>query len=261
MSDNQETIKTFQKVLSNRRFFWTFISLIALIVFILILAAIILSLFIESKTEKIRITETGAIIIEMHSNRETASFLLSSNGGGSCTPWINTGIRLSKGDRIKFKYSGKINIGMHKMINAAIEDTILPPLPWSSAEGIDADICEPKRDIRYFEKLRKKCLLRTNLPQGRLIGTLSSTSRPEHRPNTVIDVPKFTSDFYTVAESGTLWLTINEPWLDNESLMNLSPKLLGMDDAEFNFIKANNYSNVWYDDNSGFFNVTIEIDK
>jgi len=207
------------------------------------------------------VTETGAVIINIKKNKETASFLLSSNGGGSCTPWINTGIHLSKGDKIKFKYSGKINIGMHKMIEAATKDTILPPLPWTSAEGIDADICEPKRTIRSLENNRKRCLIDTILPQGRLIGTISSTSRPNHRPKEIIDIPSQTEEPYEIKEPGMLWLTVNESWLDLQTLLGLNDTLLGMKKGEYDFIKNNNYCNVWYDDNSGFFNVTIEISK
>lgn len=259
-NSHNEAAKTFEKILSKRGYFWTFISLIFLIMTLIIAIFFIFSYLLENNADNIRISETGAIIIEMRKSK-AATFLLSSNGGGSCTPWIDTGIHVTKGEKIFFKYSGKINTGIHTMVEAADKDIILPRIPWSSAEGLDMEICSPKRDIQYLERLRKKALLNPNLPQGRLIGTISSTSRPDHRPNVIIDIPKFTTDSYTICESGTLWLTINEAWLDSDFLMNNTVKSLGMSKKEFDFIKRNNYSNVWYDDNSGFFNVTIEIKK
>lgn len=256
-----ELTKTFQLILSNRKSFWSFVSLMFIAFLFVITSVFLISNSIQGKADKIQITETGAIVIEMHHNREAASFLLSSNGGGTCSPWISTGIHICKGDKIKFNYSGTINIGMHKMMDAASKNIVLPPIPWTTAEGLDANMCDTRRDIRYIEKLRKKSLVNPNLPQGRLIGNISSTSKPEDRPKKIIDIPKFTNDCYVATESGILWLTINDSWLNSEFMLTSNAKQLGMESNEFFFIKNNDYKNVWYDDNSGFFNVTIEIVK
>jgi hypothetical protein len=232
-------------------------KLISTLVFILgiiviLSGAIVIGIsLVTKKADAIEIKESGAMIISLGNRTRTASYLLSSNGNNAQTPWIDTNIEVKKGDRITFYVSGKICTAMHHIMEAAIKDTILPAIPWTGPEGLTCT-----NNIK--EQKRKRFRLSSRYNQGQVIGIISTTT-PDLRPDYKDIINVNTNEPYTVEKDGHLWLTINEVFLDDEILNTKTYQDLYMSKTEYDFIKKNHYANVWYDDNSGFFSVNMEI--
>ena len=256
-------IKLISDTITKPKFFFGFISLIA---FIGLIAFGLFVLFTEYASSKVRIVSTtkmGALTITINDNVESANFLLSPNGTGNFTPWVSTGIKLNKNDKISFSVSGKVCTGFHKMVSAARVDS-LPPLPWNGYEGIDKEQNKPPRDYRKKEIIRKKFLIAPNYSQGKIIGIITFENKPVERPinKDIINISKFRSDsYYEVEDDGFLWLTVNDVWLDKVLLDTIKPEEINLKSEKINYIIEKEYWNLWYDDNAGFFSVLIEVKK
>jgi hypothetical protein len=87
---------------------------------------------------------------------------------------------------------------------------------------------------------------------GRLIGTVADEV-PNH-PKEILNIGR--KNNFTSNMSGNLWLTVNDIWLDPETVKQIQ----GKTDEWKLAISTNRYWNVWFDDNTGAFFVTVEIE-
>lgn len=74
------------------------------------------------------VTQAGTIVFK-NGDRQDAMALVTPCGGES-DPWIDTGIFVKKGDKIKFSASGRIHTSLKRLVKAAQEDTPLD-FPWT----------------------------------------------------------------------------------------------------------------------------------
>ena len=213
----------------------------------------------------VRVNYSGAVEISTTRSNKTAVFLLSSNGGED-SPWIDTGIALTPGNKVTITASGKICMAIHRMIEANQADA-LPPVPWTGPEGLNNKASFPARNYRPQEADRAKYRLASDLPPGRLIAIVSSdkpssdssvtTKLNDGKPSDEgkpLDIGKKQS--FTSNSNGNLWLTVNDIWLGPNEADVYKPHTASEYLAK---IETPRYWNIWYDDNAGSFLVTIEI--
>ncbi len=206
----------------------------------------------------VRVTKEGTVIFSTPTHQKTAFFQVSSNGGIE-SPWINTGIELTEDQLVTIQATGKICLAFHRMSKAAESDS-LPPMPWNGPEGIKGSVSFPPRIIRTKNRESSNALVSPNSLKGMLIGCISNDI-PNHTAseNTqVIDIGK--NKTFTANKTGTLWLTVNDIWLDQNSAKVYSNNNTEVNEKVFREkIIEKKYWNIWYDDNSGSYLVTIEV--
>jgi hypothetical protein len=262
--ENKES-KSFADLLSEvitspKKFILFLVLILTTSVMIVGALCFVVNLF-SKRASSIEVKASGALVIQLDNNLRTASYLLSANGNDDRSPWVDTNIDVKVGDKITFHVSGKVCMAMHRMIDAAKANTIMPPLPWCGPEGFDLNRVTNSRPA---EVKRKNYLICPEFNQGQVLGIISSKENTILRPDSayVIDINKYTDEYYEVKKNkGHLWLLVNEVFLDDMLLNSIEPNDLAIDSTEFNFIKKNHYSNVWYDDNCGFFSINMEISK
>ncbi len=232
------------------------------ILFISAVAAIICSvllIFVKNTRDDIQFyigIENGIKIVTKE--KEYYNFLLNANGAIT-TPWINTGIEFKKNQNVLIRVSGNACLAAHHMMEYSFSDS-LPPYPWAGPNGL-----EPKDEYKFErskDTLRVKYRIANFLPCGKIIGVISDKKngpnvQPE--PSEILDIGK---EFEKkIEKSGTLYLTINDNWLNEELLKNVKAEQIELDTAVYNYIKKYNYANLWFNDNIGYFIVSIRIEK
>ncbi len=167
----------------------------------------------------ITITKEGAISLKVGS--ETSSvFLLSANGNGNKSPWVDTGVRVKEGQQVRINASGKVCIAVHHIIEDAKDDSIARH-PWVGPEGLDQHIYPARKTIENI--YQKPFLIAPYRPYGMLIGYISESDPELNFANSnarCIDdkIIKIGSGIeFKAKQPGTLWLTINEIWLVEET--------------------------------------------
>jgi len=201
----------------------------------------------------IKVEKSGAIILSTRFHKTTAVYLLTPHGA-KAGPWVNTGIEIKRGQDVRITASGRVCLAMHHMVESGIKD-VPPPLPWSGPSGLDPCSALPPTTPRDEELVRSKYLICNTADQGELIGVISA-GEPPIKPDSV-DVLEI-GDYWDqpAKKSGTLWLTVNEIWLNKSLADAYAPKT--PEEFEKNIV-ANSYWNVWYDDNAGAFLITVEL--
>lgn len=256
------TINLISNIFTKPKFFFGFLALLAsigLIAFSLFVA------FTEYTTKKVRLVNTskmGALTITINDKIETASFLLSPNGTGNYSPWVNTGIELTKGDKISFSVSGKVCLGFHRMVHAANVDS-LPTLPWNGYKGVDEEYYKPPRNKVEKETNRSKFLIAPKYPHEKMLGVITYKNPPGILVSKdIINISSSNKkSLYEVKENGKLWLTVNDVWLSKGLLDTVDKDAIMLEQEEIDYIIQNKYWNIWYDDNAGFFSVIIEVEN
>jgi hypothetical protein len=258
-SESKSFADLLNEVITSPKKFFLFLALILATSIMIVGALCIVVNIFSKKATSIEVKASGALVIQLDNNLRTASYLLSANGNDDRSPWVDTNIDLKEGDKITFHVSGKVCMAMHRMMDAADSNTIMPPLPWCGPEGFDLNSVANSRPA---EVKRKNYLICPEFNQGQVLGIITNKENGILRPDSlnVIDVNKYTDEYYEVKRNnGHLWLLVNEVFLDDKLLNSIEPEDLAIDSTEFNFIKKNHYSNVWYDDNCGFFSINMEI--
>ncbi|MBD2488230.1 hypothetical protein [Aulosira sp. FACHB-615] len=264
-----------------------------LFVSILILVAGVftsLSIYIM-RPDQIEITTTAGTINLKKGNQQDAILLLNPVGDAQESPWVKTGIQVKKGDKVTITASGRVNNSLKRLIWAAQTDEELESL-WVDPEG-----SKPKND--YLKDRNKyKVLPDKNgayYGYGMLIAAIKD-SKEQIDPNNIEPIGK--NKTFTATTNGELLLTVNDIWLSSEMKEVYAPpfnddhleyyltlaKLQAGSNQDFDswsktiqrqkaqeqypkrlkqwqkIVKEKNW-NVWYNDNTGSFSVSISINK
>jgi hypothetical protein len=166
------------------------------------------------KPDRIEVATQAGTLVFKNGSRQDAMVLVTPCGGEN-DPWIDTGIFVKKGDKIKFSASGRIHTSLKRLVNSAQEDAMLE-IPWTGPDGVE----DEKGKIKTF---RSKFRLlpgpdeKQPYPAGLLIGgTRDNNARNVIKPywrigsgNNLQGQPQE----FIAESSGQLVLTVNDIWL------------------------------------------------
>lgn len=256
--------------------FWAFTSGMVLISCggIFLLGHVIRPLILPGA--RISITQNGAQVIELAGKRSiqwlySASSKPSNETLGK-TPgnliWSNSGIEVAKGDRIKFRVSGAVNLGIHHLVKSAETDT-LPFFHWTGPDGVPI-----RNDARPVDEHRRKKRIAVGEVVGKLLmQVVPSGKEPDVRPDSerLYPVGAGKENPFTMRQSGYLYFTLNETPLDEkmENYYVITPDIdpkyakehpVDNQKASWSKIKNQKYWNLWFDDNVGSLLVVAEIE-
>jgi hypothetical protein len=258
-------ISIINSLLSDTKKFKRLVLVLIILMSTVVIILIVLLLF-QSKTKsnlKIDFTKTGATIIVDNATPIAAQFLLPGS-----SRWTNTGIEFQPGSEIEITASGKINLAVKALVEAAGEDQ-RPALAWCSPSGID--YTNPK----IKNQNRMKYLIKDDARMGMIIGYFltkdegkSEPSIQNARPKGMFVINEKTT-ITTPLKSSTLWLTINDILLDQNDLTGskeafygpakeLKPKQQRHRDERWEYIIRNNYWDLWFEDNIGYYLIQIK---
>lgn len=177
------------------------------------------------------VTQAGTLVFK-NGSRQDAMVLVTPCGGES-DPWIDTGIFVKKGDKIKFSASGRIHTSLKRLVKAAQEDTMLE-IPWTGPDGVE----DEKGKIKTF---RSKFRLlpgpdeKQPYPSGLLIGsTRDNNARNVIKPYWRVGSGKNLEGQpleFMAQSSGQLVLTVNDIWL-KDMPMNAYVEPLDVNDPD-----------------------------
>jgi hypothetical protein len=239
-----------------------FSSILALAVLFWVVSFLVEHLFIkkfEDRGLKISFTENGATQVKIGGELKSAIFLVSASQG-----WVNSGIKIPPKSTVVITASGQAHVALHHLIKAAEEDRI-PNYRWSDPRGVDYNGENSKADSERNEGLiveREKigALLACLHIDGSGEPNLLKNPRPDNI-KIIGNRQNITND---LDQEATLWFTINDVVLDSS---DKSEKLYLPDTNSpdyqkaknrWKYIKENHYWNIWFDDNSGFYQVKVE---
>ena len=207
----------------------------------------------------VTVQKSGAVELTLPNRSRTSWFLLSSTGRPD-SPWTNTGIQVPDDRDIRITASGRATMAIHHIIAAADSPTMQLPLhPWVGPNGLDEASPLPPRRWRPEDGIRSKHLLVKEEHQGKLLAFISAT-QPPARPNkqSVIAVGEEVHLRAGQHTAGSLWLAVNEIWLDEVTLDGLKHDEPARAER-YEAISKDRYANAWYDDNVGEFLVIVEV--
>ena len=189
--------------------------------------------------------------------------------------WEKLDVLVKPTDVINIKATGRYNTAIHHVIDAAISDS-LPVFPWCSAKGIPSNTNYP---TRLADLYRSRYRIDTGSNYGALL--------VQFVPKTVQNVPNrpaYTSMFavgesnilemsrFKSSEEGYLYFAVNEIPLnqDMENVYVITKNIdigyekrhpLKQQKKQWQYIKENQYWNLWYDDNEGSILIDLAIEK
>jgi hypothetical protein len=248
--------------------------------------------------EETKITTSSGTITLKKGSREDTLFLLSPNGGDQSTPWVETGIKIKKDDKIKITASGRVNTAIKRVVAQTLRPEVDEPI-WASPSGIKPQ----KINTTYFPSLdQMKLLLDKNGAYygfGMLLATVKDSKAQIKTENIVpfVENPEFIE--FTAKNDGELMLTVNDIWLSDDmkddyvipfndnsfnhylQLAEYEAAIQGDDftswsdetkrkkaeeqcrrrENSWDSIVNNNKWNIWYADNIGSFSVSITVNE
>jgi hypothetical protein len=199
-------------------------------------------------------TPGGGIIYRTRQD-ETLSFLLAASA-----PWSSTNFEVKKGDILRIRASGRVNLAIHHLIEAANSDQRALHA-WVGPDGMSDlnRLLLKKKDI-----WRERYLLVPGKPDGALIVGVSSNNLP---PSDSKNIWYAGSEWDGQApESGFLWFAVNDVLLtqDSKDAYEVPPEHKEPEylvPRKFEDIAKDQYWNIWFDDNVGSFMVTVKKDR
>jgi hypothetical protein len=209
---------------------------------------------ITKKRVQIIQTNSGGLIYKI-GNEETLSFLVSAS-----ETWAKTDFAVQAGDKLEFRVSGKVNTAIHHLVKAAEKDT-KPDPPWIGPDGVPEDMLRSKQD-----KYRKNFLLLPDAPYGALIGSIGhEIIRPDNSSKKFL-IGSRSQITLSEDQTGYLWLSVNEIILNKDRRLAYdvpeNERDLGYKTPRsFDEIAKEEYWNLWYDDNVGYYFVNVKKTK
>lgn len=214
----------------------------------------------EDRAVTVSFTDSGATQVKISGKLKSAIFPVFASQG-----WIDSGITIPPGATVEITASGQANLAIHRLVEAAEED-FRPDFPWTGPEGVDFQSTNP-RDTR-----RKKGLIVQKDNIGALLAYLHIDGGDKSEPD-LLDNPRPTG--IRVIKQGrkitnkseqeaTLWFIVNDVVLDSsdESAQMYLPDKNNPDYQEkkekWDYVKQEQYWDIWFDDNSGFYQVIVE---
>lgn len=235
--------------------------------------------------------EFGKLTIVNEGARET--ILSLSPTGGEDSAWVETGIKVKKGDSVRITASGRINTQMGAIVTQALQPGVDEPT-WVGPSGLkDSDV------FYSFPLYNKKKLLPDEdgavYGFGMLLAAVQN-SQKKVEPESIQPYMDNEAIEFIVEEDGELVLTVNDIWLNENSELTYAPepkdretinyyKSLIRSQASFDgqnfdleditdpeakeqynkrkedWLIVQNQKNwdIWYDDNIGAFSVAITV--
>ncbi|MDJ0570370.1 MAG: hypothetical protein QNJ53_15190 [Pleurocapsa sp. MO_192.B19] len=221
---------------------------------------------------------------------------LSPTGGDKDTPWVETGIKVKKGDVIRITASGRINTAMRTIVTQGIKPGIDDPT-WVGPSGLD----NSQKRISFPLYDQAKLLPdkgTTYYGFGMLLAAVKDPTGVV-KTESIYPFPQDENEplELTTEKNGELVLTVNDIWLSGDKKDIYVPSFEGEDNKRYyrqlaeseaafkenidswsketkqkkayeqylkreegwKSIKDNNNWNIWYDDNIGAFSVAIII--
>jgi hypothetical protein len=208
----------------------------------------------------ISFTENGATQVKIGGELESAIVPVFASQG-----WMNSGIKIPPKSTVIITASGQVNLAIHHLIKAAEEDR-KPRFSSTDPTGVDYSAKNSSADLERKQGLIVKtekigALLACLYIDGSIPSVLNNP-RPENI-KIIGDDKKITNDS---DKEATLWFTVNDVVLDSIDL-DKSEKIYLPDTnspdyqeakKRWEYIKKEQYWNVWFDDNSGFYQVKVQ---
>ncbi|MBD2123407.1 hypothetical protein [Trichocoleus sp. FACHB-262] len=215
---------------------------------------------------KIEFPEPGTTLVTVNNIPNKASYLLAASD-----LWAPTGLPLNPGQSVKITASGRANLGIHRLVEAAHNDTY-PTVGWTGPAGVPVN----NRDVR--NTYRQDLKIEPRAGDGTLLAYFHQSGKPE--PS--LENP-LRGEAIVVGASGTIknnnevpvtiWLVINDAVLENSEKSrsafvapdntdtSATEKIAeGPSAAErWRYIQQKQYWNLWFDDNVGFYQVQFDF--
>jgi hypothetical protein len=265
-----------------------------------ILAVAVLGTIYFMRPEEIEISTNSGSITLKKGTTQNALFLLSPNGGDEETPWVETGIKVKQGDKIKITASGRVNTAIKRVVAETLNPEVDEPT-WASPKGL-----YPSDRTIYFSALEKSKLLPPKNSAYYGFGMLLTSIRDSKEQIKTENIEPFrpsgeNDNFieFTAKNDGELVLTVNDIWLSEElknvyvpslnkesfkNYLQLAEFAATFKDEDFkswstetkqqkvkeqyqrklkgwDSIIENNNWNIWYADNIGSFSVSITVNE
>lgn len=257
---------------SYARLFRGIIFFLVIAVVVGLLTKTIISALLTGGDLDVQMNQEGRLIYKYShfsksENKIYSTFLLPSNEW-----WFNTGIDLEADQQIKIVISGRANLAIHKLVEAA-KSNEKSKVNWCGPDGSNwVDLNENPKQLAA-----KKSLL---INPGDLIGDIVLYICPlndvdSFRDNFLKNRGDFKNKFHVVANNqqylndtggkARLFLSINDMLLDFSSEDGIKNSELAFNRPnkphDFNYLKANNFYDIWFADNIGSFLVNVEISQ
>jgi hypothetical protein len=234
-------------------------------------------------------TGVGTLIIKS-GNTQNAIFLLNP-AGEKGTPWIGTGIKVKKGDKLKTSATGKIHLAL-KSLNFSIlfpyEYRLIrkgPGWEWIDPGGL------PEEYSAQIPSTRNEFKILKDQKYGKLLLSIRNDEERILEPRAI----GIKQDEISINHDGEIMLSVNDIWLNDKAKEAYVPPqsnsdyylrearqyatMYGQDfsqwsptiklqkqqeqyvkrEKDWNVIKEDNKWNAWYEDNIGSFSVSITV--
>lgn len=246
------------------------VSILFIAVILTIIVFVIFNVLPIGSKVKFSFNEMGSTEIYVGDQLQSAVVLVPSS-----QLWVDTGITVSPGQKLRITASGQINLGVHRLVQAAIDD-VKPKLPWIGPSGGDY------REGSPIYVRRKQLLVEPNAPLGCLLGYVRPQGEPDPtksypRPDGIFQVGKNVDYVYNDprGRKGKLFLVINDNVLINDEIShesytasqkeldeNYGPGKYKAEDLDhtWNRLVSDQYWDIWYDDNIGQFLVQLTFE-
>jgi hypothetical protein len=206
------------------------------------------------KPDRITISQNGyGTIIYSLRGPKFYTYLLSAS-----TVWAPTGIWISDQHDVLIRASGSVNLAFHRLVEAAVRDT-LPPQPWIEPDGL---IDESRLSEKAIKRKPALIYRRPNAHYGTLIaGVSSDKDTPPTDPHDMWEVGKEWRD--VPRKSGYLFFVVNDALLDSsmQAIYELPDKNgTRTSERSFSEILTMGYFKLWFDDNAGSFLITVDME-
>jgi hypothetical protein len=248
------------------------------------------AIFSLNKTVEVS-TELGTLSIKS-GNTQNAIFLLNPTGEKG-TPWVATGIKVKKGDKLKISATGKIHLAL-KSLNFSIlfphEYRFIrkgPGWEWIDPGGL------PEEYSAQIPPTRDEFKILKDQKYGKLLLSIRNDEERILEPRAI----GIKQDEMSINHDGEIMLTVNDIWLNDKAKEAYVPPKSNSDyylrearqyatmngedfskwsptialqkqqeqyvkrEKDWNVIKEDNKWNAWYEDNIGSFSVSITVNK
>ncbi len=260
------------------------------IIFMIVLGVAMVA--IAHLSNRIEINTAVGTLIVKSGNTQNAIFLLNP-AGEKGTPWVATGIKVKKGDKLKISATGKIHLAL-KSLNFSLlfphEYRLIrkgPGWEWIDPGGL------PEEYSAQIPPTRNEFKILKDQKYGKLLLSIRNDEERILEPRAI----GIKQDEISINHDGEIMLTVNDIWLNDKAKEAYVPPksnsdyylrearqyatLSGEDfskwsptielqkqqeqyikrEKDWNVIKEDNKWNAWYEDNIGSFSVSITVNK
>lgn len=274
MKEEQSTNAGLLQGFSSWQHLSRFLIAVLITLFLLLIFAYLILHKLRSVPVSIEFTSGGATVVKVKEKPSKALYLLAAG-----RLWANTGIELNPNQEVLITASGYINLAFHRLAESADIDR-KPRHGWTGPEG------GPLKKETGLDRRREALLIDPKIGYGTLLAYVRprSTAPPGIRnpvPDGIQVVGKCQRIRNRSKEPGELWLVVNEAvlsdtekahnaYVTDQAILNEAygfkdsdgtiPKLTVEEmERRWEYIRAQSYWDVWWDDNIGEFLVQFDF--